>query len=474
LLNIRQATFTIQHTSPRTLVPVGVGLAAVILIVLSGSAMWMAAVAFSIVGLLVFVRLGAVRLLYAYAALMWILPRLTLPGVESIVPLHLLLIGGLGALWVISLFTESQEKRGALLPPFWPLVALYSISGIIAFTTGRSDIDPTNGMKFLVEASVLAPLLYLLVWRYMRSPGDGERMILLLSLSTLAIGALAFVFQGSAYWTPIPFEKDGLRLSGQYQFGGLYLIVTPVLMSTQLSMLIPALCSLAINSVSRHRRLAAIALAVPLTLIILLAAGRSGWMGTAVGVGLVIFFSARFGKVSLPKVGVVLAVGGFVAIAAISSMGLINDEVLRRLTSFGSLLDDDTVVFRYWIWGLGLDLIGQNPLGVGYQVILGLYGYPAHNQYILWGLGSGIGGLVAVVSFLLASIIRIVRALWASSQQVISSRAVALGAVAAVVGAMIGINGDNISTSVGWTQSTLWIMVGLGAASLARGLRTED
>lgn len=473
MLNVRQAT--LQGISLRTVVPVVVGLAVTMLIVLTGSALWMAAVVFSIVGLAVFVRLGAIRLLYAYAALIWILPRLAIPGVETIIPLHLLLIGGLGVLWLISLFTETRDKRDKALPPFWPLVAVYSIGGFVGYVTGRSDIDPTNGMKFLVEASVIAPLLYLLVWRYMRSAGDGERLVLLLSLSTLAIGVLAFVFQGSAFWTPIPFEKEGLRLSGQYQFGGLYLIVTPVLMSTQLSMLIPALCSLAINSEARRRRLAAMALLVPLTLIILLAAGRSGWTGTIAGVALVVFFSARAGKVSLPKLGAVLAVGGFVALAAVSSMGIVNDEILRRLTSFGSLLEDDTVLFRYWIWGLGLDLIGQYPLGVGYQVILGLYGYPAHNQYILWGLGAGVGGFAAVVGFLLAWIARVGKALWASAHQAIPSRAVALGAVGAIIGAMIGINGDNISTSVGWTQSTLWMMLGLGAASLARGpSRTED
>jgi hypothetical protein len=33
---------------------------------------------------------------------------------------------------------------------------------------------------------------------------------------------------------------------------------------------------------------------------------------------------------------------------------------------------------------------------------------------------------------------------------------------------MIGINGDNISTSVGWTQGTLWIMLGIGAAAYAK------
>jgi O-antigen ligase len=111
---------------------------------------------------------------------------------------------------------------------------------------------------------------------------------------------------------------------------------------------------------------------------------------------------------------------------------------------------------------MGLDLIGHYPFGVGFQVIRGLYGYPAHNQFILWGLGTGIGGFAAVMGLMLVWLIRMVKALRKRYEPAL---AMSLGALAAVVGGLISINGDNISTSVGWTQSTLWIFLGIGAAA---------
>src|SRR5207253_7453822 len=117
----------------------------------------------------------------------------------------------------------------------------------------------------------LGAVLCLLVWKCTRSAKNAQRLILIISAATLAIGLIAYVFQGSGYWTPIPFEKEGLRLSGQYQFGDLYLIITPVLMSTHLSILIPALTALAINSSALKHRIASVALALPMAFLILMA-----------------------------------------------------------------------------------------------------------------------------------------------------------------------------------------------------------
>lgn len=449
--------------SPRALVICVAGLLIVLAIVGTGSGLMMAAAVGALVGLAVLSRIGPVGILFLYAALMWFLPKVYLPGADALVPLHLPLIGGAGVLWAVARLTSLSRGREALLPPLWPLVGVYALGGFIGFFTGRTDVDTINGVKYLAEACLFAPLLYMLVWRYMRAPANAERMILVLAASTLALGVLASVFQGSGYWTPIPFEKEGLRLSGQYQFGGLYLIVTPVLMSTQLSMLIPALWALAINSEGRKRRICAVALLLPLAFLILIAAGRSGWMGTAVGVALVVFFSARAGRVSLPKVGLGFLVAIFLGALLVVSLGVVNEEISRRLFSFTTILDDDTVVFRYGIWGLGMDLVQQYPLGVGFQVIRGLSGYPAHNSYILWALGTGVAGFAAIIAFLATWLWTVVKTLLKRASA--APLAMGLAPLAGVVGGLISINGDNISTSVGWTQTTLWIMLGLGGAA---------
>ncbi len=453
-----------QEISPRVVIPIGIGLVALLAVIGTGSALWMGVAAASLVGIALLNWMGPVGILYVYAALMWLLPKLYLPGTDTIIPMHLPLMAGAALLWLVGRFTSEHKSGAALLPPFWPLISLYAMGGFIGYFTGRFDIDSTNGLKFLVEACLLAPVFYLLTWQYMRSPKDAERLILLLAASTLALGIIAYIFQGSGYWTPIPFEKEDLRLSGQYQFGGLYLIVTPVLMSTQLSMLIPALTALVINSSAARRRIAAGLLLLPLVFLILMAAGRSGWMGTVVGIVAVVLFSAHAGKVSLPKLGLWTLAGLFLGALLLGSLGLVNEEISRRIFSFGTLLDDDTVVFRYWIWGIGIDLVNQYPLGVGFQVIRGLTGYPAHNSYILWALGTGVAGFAALVGFVVSWLVRMTNTLRKRYEPVL---AMALAAFGGVLGGMISINGDNISTSVGWTQTTLWIMLGIGSAAYA-------
>src|ERR1043165_5225786 len=190
-----------------------IGLVALLVIIGTGSALWMSVAVASLLGIALLSWIGPVGILYIYAALMWLLPRMYLPGTDVIIPLHIPLVAGAALLWLVGRFTADFRQKTTLLPPFWPLVGLYAIGGFVGFYTGRPDIDASNGLKFVVEACLLAPVLYLLAWQYMRAPKDAERLILILAGATLAIGAIGYVFQGSGYWTPIPFEKEGLRLS---------------------------------------------------------------------------------------------------------------------------------------------------------------------------------------------------------------------------------------------------------------------
>src|SRR5437660_8264472 len=100
-----------------------------------------------------------------------------MPGADEMLPLRLPLIAGAGVLWLVGRFSADSRSGLAIFPPFWPLVGIYAIGGFIAFFTGRSDLDSVNGLKYLVEACMLAPMLYLLAWQYMRSPKDAERLI---------------------------------------------------------------------------------------------------------------------------------------------------------------------------------------------------------------------------------------------------------------------------------------------------------
>jgi hypothetical protein len=394
----------------------------------------------------------AKHLLYLYAALAWLLPRLYPPGLDRILPMHVVLLGSLALIWLL----DSRK-----LPPFFVLVAAYSVGGIAAFLSGMRDLDTVNGIKFLVEACVVGPLLYLLVWSYLRDGRDAERFMLVLGTSFAMLGLLAYLLRGSPVWTPTVYEKAALRLSGQYEVAGVYLIVTPVSLSTQIAMLIPLALGIALNSRSRRLGRWATVLLFPFALLILLAGGRAGWLGALVGSSVVLLFSVRSGKAALSRGMLVALLATLFALAVLSS-GILNQEIARRLSSLGYLFEDRSVVVRYPLWEFGLELLRTHPMGIGFQAFQSLTGYAVHNQYLLWGLGTGLGGLAAILLFIANWLVRSVRLLLVHPSPVPVAVICALGGMA---GALISMCGDNMSTSVGWTQSTFWVLLALGASA---------
>jgi len=397
------------------------------------------------------------QLLYLYAALAWLLPRLYPPGLDRILPVHAMVLGALAVLWASDC---AKRPRGERLPPFLALVLVYSVCGFVAFLVGMRDLDTIKGIKFLAEACVVGPLLYLLVWSYLGEGTERERFMLVLGASFAVLGLLAYLLRGSSIWTPTVFQDGRQRLSGQYEYGSLYVAVSPVSLSTQMSMLIPAALGIALNSESPRYRQLATALLFTFTLLILLAAGRAGWLGSFVGCAVVLFFSVRSGRASLSRVTLVFAIAVLFALLVLS-LGVLNEEIERRLLSLGSLLDDRSVVVRYPLWDLGLELIRRYPLGIGFQAFNAIAGVSTHNQYILWALGTGVIGGAVIVLLLLAWMVRSARYLLVGRDPVPVAAVCALGGV---VGALVSLSGDNISTSVGWTQTTLWILLALGAS----------
>lgn len=410
---------------------------------------------FLVIGFTIMIIWKPIRLfLYLYVALIWLLPRLYLPGFGKTFPLHVLMLAGLGLFWAADFVNHSNRT----IPPLMFLVVAYFIGGLIAFVFGMPQLDTLNGIKFLAEACIISPLLYVLVWTYVGNGDDAERFLLILAISIAVLGIGAYLLQGSSIWTPTVYEKAGLRLSGQYQYAGLYVIVTPVLLSTQLSMLIPVTLGIALNAESSGRRYLAFSLLFIFAYLILLAGGRAGWLGSLVGSGIVLLFSIRRGKSLIPRYFLIsfFIVSLFITLV---SFDLVNEEIKQRLFSLFSLFDSSTVQVRYPLWAKGLELIRQHPLGIGFQAFYSITGYSAHSSYILWGLGTGIGGLIIILWFIGSLLIRSIKFLLHGYNISV------LCAVGGIVGALLSITGDNISRSVGWTQTTFWILLSMLASS---------
>src|SRR5439155_9317883 len=84
---------------PRKWVPILGGLGLILAVVMTGSVMVIGMIAAAIICMAGLVWVGGIRVLYAYAALIWLLPRIYLPGFDAIVPVHVLVVGGLTFLW---------------------------------------------------------------------------------------------------------------------------------------------------------------------------------------------------------------------------------------------------------------------------------------------------------------------------------------------------------------------------------------
>ena len=89
-----QQSRILRDVSPRALIPIGIGLAALLAIIGTGSSLWMSVAVASLLGMALLHWIGPVGILYIYAALMWLLPRLDVPGTETVIPLHLPLMAG--------------------------------------------------------------------------------------------------------------------------------------------------------------------------------------------------------------------------------------------------------------------------------------------------------------------------------------------------------------------------------------------
>ena len=92
-------------------VPILGGLGLILAVVMTGSVMVIGMIAAAIICMAGLVWVGGIRVLYAYAALIWLLPRIYLPGFDAIVPVHVLVVGGLAFLWCVGKLTEVRSSR---------------------------------------------------------------------------------------------------------------------------------------------------------------------------------------------------------------------------------------------------------------------------------------------------------------------------------------------------------------------------
>lgn len=194
-----------------------------------------------------------------------------------------------------------------------------------------------------------------------------------------------------------------------------------------------------------HRRILFLALYGAGAVAVILSRSRTGWMTLLLGAGIVVTLAfvaaARWGRrEDIHRIGVLVAGMSVMALVAAAKLA---DGILARWTEDAVASSD----FRHVHMDVALDIISQNPFGVGPDNYVAELEKPIgarideidriviHNAYLLIAAESGVLGLVAflvvlgsfgVISVRLYRKARTMRGLYVSA-----------GAIAALVGAMI-------------------------------------
>lgn len=369
------------------------------------------------------------------------------------------------ALWLGELLIKSERRPRSLLRRALPL-SLYLAFVALSITVAR-DVRLASFQLFMF---VQMFLLYVYIVGTVRTQTDVLFIItMLLSsvvLQSLIMIAVYFVGTGFSFGT-ISTSIDvayGSRAGGTFK--------SPNSVASYLALLLPVAMGILVTGVGPwYKRLAALTFSLGV-LALLLTQSRGAWIAFGLSLGMVCVFAWRRGWIS-PKVPLAFLLV-IVLLAA-----LFQDVLAARL------LGDDrgSARGRIPLMQLAIRVIRDNPLlGVGannFAVTIRQYATPefskewlyvVHNEYLLVWAETGIGGLVTLMAFLLATITQGWRG-WMVCDRILAP--LALGLTAALFGHLVHMAVDlfNIRPLV----QLLWLLCGLitaiyGIGRQAKGL----
>ena len=392
-------------------------------------------------------------------------------------------IGGLGisvttvclvvlyALWLAELLTKPMESRWRLsLRTSLPL-ALYltfvALSAVVARDVGLSI--------FKIFLLLQMFLLYLYVAAFVRTRQDVLFLVTMLFtglvLEALLMIGLRYVGQDFSF-AGISSRIDlGTGATAQfYRVAGT--IGSPNTAASYLSLLLAPAISLLLTPLGRcYKWLAALTFGLG-GVALILTLSRGGWLAFSLSIMAFCFLAWRRGWLS-PSIPLVAAA------AAMLVALLFHNAILARLFGY----DGGAALSRIPLMKLAFRMIMDNlVLGVGannFSITLrqyltpelaGAWLYAVHSKYLLVWAETGIGGFVAFIWFLLATIRRGWQC-WKSGDRFLSP--LALGFTAGIVGHMAHMLVDTFQNRP--LVQLLWLIAGLLAAmSLMDDNRASD
>jgi len=360
------------------------------------------------------------------------------------------------AVWLCKLLTRWEPRARPLLHASVPLV-LYLAFSTLSMLVAR-DVELSLFEVFLLLQMFL---LYVYIIGTVRTREDILFIVTMLLIglvleSVVMIGLQSFGqnFNIAGVSSRIDVSKGAIGLG--YRIAGT--VGSPNVAASYLSLLLAPAISLLLTRLGRwYKWLAALAFGLG-GAALLLTLSRGGWVSFTFSITILCLLAWRRGW--LPR-SVTLTIG----VVAVLLCLLFGDVIVARLVGY----DLGSAQSRVPLMKLGLRVIMDNPvLGVGVnnfpivmkQYIRQEFGrawlYAVHNKYLLVWAETGIGGLLAFIWFLLATIRRGWDC-WNLKDRFLSP--LALGFTAAIAGQMVHMFVDVFNSRP--QVQLLWLVAGL-------------
>jgi len=373
----------------------------------------------------------------ALVLLLLCLPLGNLTFAEYVSPVTVLVAVAL-AVWLWRVLSGSERIEFSHMQLPLAIFLLWGIAGIYG------ALDVGNAIKVL-SIFVMGASVYLVTSQMIRSPQEAHGVMWTVAFA-VAITVLYTVIAGfGGSVSDVQADEGG----GSYdRFGGIF--GHPNLLGGFLALAIPSMVALAASERFWWRRLSGYLLVIAAMAGLVLTYSRGAWLGT--GVGLLILLPV-LKRGSWLILGPVLLLGPVVVGMATSA-----DAVLSRVESIAAAGSDPALTNRFEIWGVAFRLVAEHPLlGVGLGNFQAAYGklmipdlplltYPlevpehAHNLFLNLAVEVGLVGVSAFAWLLAVAFLRVRQIKRFTDWRVgIWSMGLAAGLVAILVQALVDV-----------------------------------
>jgi putative inorganic carbon (hco3(-)) transporter len=337
-----------------------------------------------------------------------------------------------------------------------PLLVYLGIAILSIFVAADARLASFETCLFLESL-----LLYIYIANCVRSRQDTLFVVTVLLagglIESLVVIVLSFTGMPSTIWgLPTHIHIDAGVRGGYMRTGGT--LGSPNSTAAYLSILLSMAASMLFTSLGRLHKLFACAVLVLSGIALVLTFSRGGWIALVVSLGLLCLCVGRQRGLSLR---------GPIAVIAILALLYLPFHSLISQRLFSD--DRGSAESRIPLMRLSFRIFADNPvLGVGannFSVVMGHYLtpefrhaflYAVHNKYLLVLCETGIGGLLAFLAFLWATI-RKGWQCWTLKDSFLSP--LALGVVAGIAGHMVHMTVDVFRGRP--IQQMIWLLAGL-------------